>query len=61
MKLKFALLIFIAGFFLTLFGLLFKLESWELATEMLVAGLLAQMVGVVFIVLNAMKSRRQNL
>jgi len=60
MKLKFALLIFISGFFLTIFGLLFKLESWEMASEMLVAGLLAQMLGIIFIVLNAMKSRRQN-
>ena len=39
MKRIFGLLLLILGFILTLVGLLFKLESWELANEILLTGL----------------------
>jgi|GEM_PF-2897485 len=39
MKRIFSLLLLILGFVLTLLGLLFKLESWELANEMLITGI----------------------
>ncbi len=38
MKRIFTVLLLIFGFVLTLLGLLFKLESWELANEMLITG-----------------------
>ncbi|MBC7778127.1 MAG: hypothetical protein H7246_22025 [Phycisphaerae bacterium] len=57
MKLSFATLIFIIGFFLTLMGLLFKLESWPNASVMLVLGMPLGFVGLVLIVLNAMKTK----
>ena len=39
MKRIFGLLLLILGSILTLLGLLFKLESWELANEMLISGI----------------------
>ena len=57
MKLFFAILIFIFGFFLTLLGLLFKLESWANATEMLILGLLLGLSGLALTVVTAMKKR----
>lgn len=57
MKLKISILALVAGFFLTLFGALFKLESREGSSEMLVAGLAVQMIGIIGVVLNALKKQ----
>ena len=45
MKLKHALLIFLAGFVVTTLGALFKLESWEFASELLIVGLSLKLIG----------------
>lgn len=61
MPLKYAILILILGGFITFLGLLFKLESWENATEMLLLGLTLEFAGLVFVVLAAIKKRKDNL
>ncbi|MFN0035496.1 MAG: hypothetical protein ACKVUS_10525 [Saprospiraceae bacterium] len=50
MKLKYALLIFLAGFILIVLGMLFKLESWEFASELLIAGLILKFIGGILLI-----------
>jgi hypothetical protein len=45
MKMKHALLIFLSGFIVTALGALFKLESWEYASELLIVGLSLKFTG----------------
>lgn len=45
MKRIFGVLLLVIGIVLTLLGMLFKLESWELASELLISGLVLTLVG----------------
>lgn len=46
MKLVYPLVFLFLGFALTMFGALFKLESWEGASEMLVLGTISGVLGM---------------
>ncbi len=49
MKLKYALLIFLAAFIFVFLGALFKLESWAYASELLIVGLALKFIGGVLV------------
>lgn len=49
MKLKYALLILVAGFIVVTLGALFKLESWEYASELLIIGLALKFIGGILV------------
>lgn len=49
MKLKHALMVWLTGFTISVLGSIFKLESFSFASEVLLAGMLLQMLGGILI------------
>ncbi len=59
MKLVYPLTILFIGIALTFFGALFKLESWEGASEMLIVGTIAQVVAIGLLFYRALKNQNK--
>jgi hypothetical protein len=55
MKLVYPLTILFVGFALTMFGALFKLESWEGASEMLIFGTIFHVLGIGLLIYRAIR------
>jgi hypothetical protein len=59
MKLAYPLVFLFLGFALTLFGALFKLESWEGASEMLIFGTISGVLGVGLLIYRALQMQNK--
>jgi uncharacterized membrane protein len=59
MKLVYPLTILFIAIALTFFGALFKLDSWEGASEMLILGIIAQLVAIGMLFYRAIKNQNK--